>query len=408
MRRVPARRLRGGRPAAGRRRGAGRPAHLRASCRWRGVTAAFDALESGGDGHEGPHRLRDGGADEPVRSDRPPGRRHRLPARHRPGHGRGAGRRRRRHHRRQRARWSRTGSEVGAAGRRHSAGPSRAPRRPRRPRGRHGPRRATLADSARPVDILVNNAGTIRRAPAAEHADDDWDHVLEVNLTAPVRPGPRGRPARCCERRPRKDHLHRVAAELPGRHQRARLRRGEVRHRRADQGAGQRVGRHAASTSTRSRPATSPPTTPRRCATTPTATGAILDRIPAGRWGRAGGPRRRDGLPRLARRRTTSTAPCCPSTAAGCRGESGCVGRPRTSCDGRRHLMARTASSTPRICAADRSLAVAAQILRKRGPDQERALPTLLALVAADPCLPIIGIERSRCRPMPYLVACRR
>jgi 2-deoxy-D-gluconate 3-dehydrogenase len=31
-------------------------------------------------------------------------------------------------------------------------------------------------------DILVNNAGTIRRAPAAEHADDDFDHVLEVNL----------------------------------------------------------------------------------------------------------------------------------------------------------------------------------------------------------------------------------
>ncbi len=35
------------------------------------------------------------------------------------------------------------------------------------------------------VDILVNNAGTIRRAPAAEHSDDDWDAVLEINLTAP-------------------------------------------------------------------------------------------------------------------------------------------------------------------------------------------------------------------------------
>ena len=34
------------------------------------------------------------------------------------------------------------------------------------------------------VDILVNNAGTIRRAPAATYTDTDWDHVLEVNLTA--------------------------------------------------------------------------------------------------------------------------------------------------------------------------------------------------------------------------------
>lgn len=33
-------------------------------------------------------------------------------------------------------------------------------------------------------DVLVNNAGTIRRAPAAEHGDDYWDRVLEVNLSA--------------------------------------------------------------------------------------------------------------------------------------------------------------------------------------------------------------------------------
>lgn len=33
-------------------------------------------------------------------------------------------------------------------------------------------------------DILVNNAGTILRAPAAEHSDDYWDKVIEVNLSA--------------------------------------------------------------------------------------------------------------------------------------------------------------------------------------------------------------------------------
>ena len=34
------------------------------------------------------------------------------------------------------------------------------------------------------IDILVNNAGTILRKPAAEHPDEYWDKVLEVNLNA--------------------------------------------------------------------------------------------------------------------------------------------------------------------------------------------------------------------------------
>jgi 2-dehydro-3-deoxy-D-gluconate 5-dehydrogenase len=44
---------------------------------------------------------------------------------------------------------------------------------------------ATLSRLERGVDILVNNAGTIRRAPAAEYPDEDWDRVLAVNLSAP-------------------------------------------------------------------------------------------------------------------------------------------------------------------------------------------------------------------------------
>ena len=39
-----------------------------------------------------------------------------------------------------------------------------------------------LADRA--PDILVNNAGTIERAPAAEHRRDQWDRVLQINLTS--------------------------------------------------------------------------------------------------------------------------------------------------------------------------------------------------------------------------------
>lgn len=41
-----------------------------------------------------------------------------------------------------------------------------------------------LARELQGVDILVNNAGTIRRAPAAEYPDADWDHVLETNLSS--------------------------------------------------------------------------------------------------------------------------------------------------------------------------------------------------------------------------------
>jgi 2-deoxy-D-gluconate 3-dehydrogenase len=37
------------------------------------------------------------------------------------------------------------------------------------------------------IDILINNAGTIKRAPAAEHADDLWDEVLAINLDSPFR-----------------------------------------------------------------------------------------------------------------------------------------------------------------------------------------------------------------------------
>ena len=34
------------------------------------------------------------------------------------------------------------------------------------------------------IDILVNNAGTIRRTPAIDFSETDWDHVLQINLKA--------------------------------------------------------------------------------------------------------------------------------------------------------------------------------------------------------------------------------
>lgn len=41
-----------------------------------------------------------------------------------------------------------------------------------------------FGDSVAHADILVNNAGTILRAPAAEHPQDWWDEVIQVNLSS--------------------------------------------------------------------------------------------------------------------------------------------------------------------------------------------------------------------------------
>ena len=41
-----------------------------------------------------------------------------------------------------------------------------------------------LADCGR-IDVLVNNAGIIRRAPAVDFSEADWNDVLRTNLSAP-------------------------------------------------------------------------------------------------------------------------------------------------------------------------------------------------------------------------------
>jgi len=42
-----------------------------------------------------------------------------------------------------------------------------------------------ISELDRPIDILANNAGTIYREPAVQHSTSEWDRVLETNLTAP-------------------------------------------------------------------------------------------------------------------------------------------------------------------------------------------------------------------------------
>jgi gluconate 5-dehydrogenase len=44
---------------------------------------------------------------------------------------------------------------------------------------------AAIEDTTGPIDILVNNAGIIRRAPAEDLAEEDWNTCILTNLTAP-------------------------------------------------------------------------------------------------------------------------------------------------------------------------------------------------------------------------------
>jgi len=43
---------------------------------------------------------------------------------------------------------------------------------------------AETLDRFKQLDILVNNAGTIRRSPAVDYSDEDWDDVIQINLTS--------------------------------------------------------------------------------------------------------------------------------------------------------------------------------------------------------------------------------
>ena len=43
---------------------------------------------------------------------------------------------------------------------------------------------ADVKNTSPRIDILVNNAGTILRSPAVEHSDEDWDKVVEINMSA--------------------------------------------------------------------------------------------------------------------------------------------------------------------------------------------------------------------------------
>ena len=159
-------------------------------------------------------------------------------------------------------------------------------------------RRARVAPRLERVDILVNNAGTIARVPAAEHPDELWDRVLEVNLTAQFVLRARARP-RDARARQRQDRLRRLAALVPGRHQRPGLRGEQVA---AIAGLTKALANEWAARGVNVNAVAPGYVAHRQHAGAPGRPGAPRARFssgfPAGRWAEPRGHRRRHRLPR--------------------------------------------------------------------------------------------------------------
>ncbi len=135
------------------------------------------------------------------------------------------------------------------------------------------------------VDILVNNAGIIRRHDALTFTESDWDAVIDLNLKAVFLSQPGRSPGssfaggkagksltspRCCRFRAGSASL---------------LHRLEKRRAGFDPSAGQRMGWPGYQRQRHSARVYGHQQHPGRCAKMKSVTGAILERIPAGRWG---------------------------------------------------------------------------------------------------------------------------
>ena len=137
------------------------------------------------------------------------------------------------------------------------------------------------------LDILVNNAGIIRRAPALEFSETDWDDVLQINLKAVFLLSQAAGRVMVAQGSGKIINIASMLSFQGG----IRVpsytasKSGVAGITRA---AGQRMAANRASMSTRLPPATWRPTTLPRCAPTLTRAPAILERIPAGRWGESG------------------------------------------------------------------------------------------------------------------------
>ena len=134
------------------------------------------------------------------------------------------------------------------------------------------------------IDILINNAGTIHRDAAVDTSLESFQQVLQVNLTSVFQLSQLVARNLISRDAPRQNRQHRLAAQLPGRHPRPRLRRLQGRRRPAHQGPRQRVGAEEHS-GQRHRPGYFATTNTEALQADETRNRQILERIPAGRWG---------------------------------------------------------------------------------------------------------------------------
>ncbi len=135
------------------------------------------------------------------------------------------------------------------------------------------------------IDILVNNAGTIERAAAAEHPLDAWRRVIDVDLTShfaltqklagPMLDRGDGRVIFTAS-------LLSFQAASP-----SRVRGREVGHRRPHARAEQRVGRSRGHRERHRAGLHHRHDNTQALQDDPDRSRSILERIPAGRWGRA-------------------------------------------------------------------------------------------------------------------------
>ena len=134
------------------------------------------------------------------------------------------------------------------------------------------------------LDCAVLNAGTIARASALELSLDDWQRVLDLNLTSAFVASQES--ARVMlEGIGRRDRAHRLAARVPGRSQHGLLRGEQARAARPDARAGRRVGAARRAGERGGARLHRDRLQRGRCARIPVRKAELDARIPAGRWG---------------------------------------------------------------------------------------------------------------------------
>ena len=199
-----------------------------------------------------------------------------------------------------------------------------------------------------PIDILVNNGGTIARTPAAEHPDEMWDHVIEVNLSSQFILS--REIGRTMVERGRGKIIFTASLlsfqggiTVPG-YAASKSGVAGLTKALANEWAAHGVNVNAIA------PGYIATDNTQALRDDPDRDRAILEPDPGRAVGPGRRPRRRHGVPGVDRRRTTSTASSCPSTAAGWADDGAqAPGRTRDIVDAHHHLWVRARHPQPWI-----------------------------------------------------------